>query len=190
MKFNKNISTLNDEELLNLFQQVGDIAYFGELYRRYIPLVYGLCLKYLGNKDNAQDAVMDIFEKLQAKIAQYEINNFNTWLYSVAKNHCLQVLRKEKQTVFVNFEQALVENDDFFTLIDKPQTPEEITALAHCMDLLTEAQRISIVHFYIDEKSYLDIEEITGFSLKKVKSYIQNGKRNLKICLTKTLQLS
>ncbi len=184
------ISELSNEKLWEIFLLNGDIAYFGELYKRYIPLTYGLCLKYLNNADAAHDAVMDIFEDIVPKIAKYEIKNFHTWLYSVAKNHCLLKLRKGKQTSFVNIEEVFVENEDFFTLIDKPQTEEEIAALAHCMKSLPENQRISVNFFYIEDKSYADIVDITGFTLNNVKSFIQNGKRNLKSCIIRVLKLS
>lgn len=190
LKNKQKISDYSNEELLATFIESGDTAFFGELYRRYIPLVFGLCLKYLNNRDEAHDAVMDLFETLLEKVPQYEIKNFNTWLYSVAKNHCLLKLRKEKQTSFVNLEDAFVENEDYFTLLDKPQTEEEMAALAHCMEALPEKQKISIRFFFIDEKSYADIVNLTGFTLNNVKSFIQNGKRNLKSCILKVLQLS
>ena len=188
MKNKHKIAAISNDDLLQLFIEGGDIAYFGELYRRYIPLLYGLCLKYLNDKEAAHDAVMDIYSNLPEKVIHYEIINFNSWLYSVAKNHCLQVQRKDKQTIFVKIEDAYVENEDFFTQIDKAQTQEEISALEYCITTLNEEQQKSIQLFFYEEKSYLDIVEITGFELSKVKSYIQNGKRNLKTCIMKVLK--
>lgn len=178
---------MGDEDLLKKYLQTNDIVFFGELYRRNIPLVYGLCLKYLEDKDAAYDAVMDIFEDLIDKVSQYDIRNFNTWLYSVAKFHCLHILKKEKRTHFVKIEDAVVENDDFFTLSDVLQTEEETEALMYCIGTLSGEQQISINYFYIEEKSYADIVKLTGFPLGKVKSYIQNGKRNLKSCILSVL---
>ena len=190
MKNRKKSSYLSDEELLLEFSKTEDVSVFGELYHRYIPLVYGLCLKYLSDKDSAQDAVMDIFEAVLKKLPQYEVKNFKTWLYSVSKNHCLQHLRKEKGVFFLKVEEDFMENDDFFTLIDKPQTKEETDALAHCLGTLSNEQKKSIEFFYLEEKSYADIVELTGYALTKVKSYIQNGKRNLKSCLLNVLHLT
>jgi len=190
LKNKHKIAEISNDDLLQLFIEGGDIAYFGELYRRYIPLLYGLCLKYLNDKEAANDAVMDIYSNLPEKVIHYEIKNFNSWLYSVAKNHCLQVQRKDKQTIFVKIEDAYVENEDFFTQIDKAQTQEEISALEYCITTLNEEQQKSIQLFFYEEKSYLDIVEITGFELSKVKSYIQNGKRNLKTCIMKVLKTS
>ena len=95
MFFKRTISKLSDEELLTHYAQSGDTEYFGELYNRYIPLLYGLCLKYLQDEDRAQEAVMQLFEDLLPKLGNYEIKVFKPWLYRVAKNHCLQLLRKE-----------------------------------------------------------------------------------------------
>ncbi|MDL2262829.1 sigma-70 family RNA polymerase sigma factor [Bacteroidales bacterium OttesenSCG-928-I21] len=183
----KKISNQTDEELLEIFREEKDLSVFGELYRRYIPLVYGLCLKYLENKESANDAVMDLFEHLSGKIFQYEIKNFRTWLYSVSKNHCLQMLRKDKNIYYVKIEDVFVENNEKFTLIDKPQSEEEMNALTHCITTLPDEQRASIQFFYLEEKSYADIVDLTGFPLNKVKSYIQNGKRNLKSCIIRVL---
>ncbi len=178
---------LPDEELLHHYRHTKSMSVLGDLYHRYIPLVYGLSLKYLGDKHAAQDAVMDIFESLTDKLSKYEVKNFKTWLYSVAKNHCLMNLRKESKNIFVEIEDSVVENDDFFTLIDKPESQKEADALAHCLTTLPDVQRRSVHYFYLEEKSYADIVEITGFTLNNVKSYIQNGKRNLKSCILKVM---
>ncbi len=188
LKNSTEIVKLADEELLRLYIEQDDSACFGELYRRFIPKVYGLCLKYLGEQEAARDAVMDIYGQISEKVKQYEIANFNTWLYSVAKNHCLQVLRKEKKTIFVKMEDIAVENETFFTLTDKPQSQEELAALEYCLETLPDEQQKSVTLFYIDNCSYADIVELTGFALSKVKSYIQNGKRNLKSCIINYLK--
>lgn len=189
MKTKHNINSLSNEELFALCKNEEQPFYFGELYRRYIPMVYGLCLKYLNDKADAQDAVMDLFEEVSRKIKQYEIQNFHTWLYSVAKNHCLLRLRKVKQSFFVNLEDTIMENGDFFTLLDKEKSTEEESAVIWCMNELGEEQRKSIEYFYYENKSYADIVSITGYTLEKVKSYIQNGKRNLKNCITRVLKV-
>jgi RNA polymerase sigma-70 factor, ECF subfamily len=183
LKIKSKIESYSDEELLASYQNNNDSRYLGELYRRYIPLVYGLSLKYLNNVEMAQDAVMDVYALLSDKLASYEIKSFNTWLYSVAKNHCFQIIRKEKQTSFINIDDVVVENDANFTLLDKQQSEEETEALNYCMTTLSEEQRTSIHYFFYEDKSYADIVELTAFSLGQVKSYIQNGKRNLKNCV-------
>lgn len=188
MKNRHKISDLTNEDLLRFYKENGDQVYFGELYKRYIPKIYGLCLKYLEDGEAAKDAVMDIYQLLNDKIRNYTIDNLNAWLYSVAKNFCLQTIRKEKHIILVKIEDANVENQVIFNQSDKPQTEEELAALDYCMKTLTEEQQVSVNMFYLEEKSYADIVEITGYTLNKVKSYIQNGKRNLKNCILKILK--
>lgn len=189
MLFRINLSKLADEELLQRYGQSGKTEYFGELYNRYIPLLYGLCLKYLRDEAQAQDAVMQLFEDLLPKVSNYEIKVFRTWLYRVAKNHCLQLLRKENREIALDYTIHVVESDEFLHLLSEEESSEEqLEALHRCLEKLPEAQRASILHFFIEELSYADIVEQTGYSLNNVKSYIQNGKRNLKICITNQTQ--
>jgi len=163
--------------------------YFGELFNRYIPLLYGVCLKYLHDEDRAHDAVMQLFEDLLPKISTYEIGVFRTWIYSVVKNHCLQVLRKENKEIPVDFNANIVESEEFMHLLSEENSSEEqLEALRRCLSKLPDGQRISIVHFFMKGMSYADIVEKTGYSLKSVKSNIQNGKRNLKICINRHMK--
>ena len=157
--FKRNISKLSDEELLIHYTKSGDTEYFGELYNRYIPLLYGLCLKYLHDEDRAQEAVMQLFEDLLPKLGNYEIKVFKPWLYRVAKNHCLQLLRKENKEIPLDYTVNIMESDEFLHLLSEEESSEE--------------------------QLNADIVEQTGFTLNNVKSYIQNGKRNLKICIKK-----
>jgi len=179
-----------DEELLRLYKNSGKTEFFGHLYDRYIPLVYGLCLKYLHNEDDAQDAVMQLFEELLPKVMLHDIKIFRTWLYSVSKNHCLQILREKERFPQVEIQNDFMESEVFLYLLDgEDDNSERVQALKQCMEKLPEQQRISVNHFFNEGLSYADIVEATGFPLVKVKSYIQNGKRNLKICIEKTCEI-
>ena len=170
------------------FVETSNQELLGQLYSRYVPLVYGLCLKYLRQTEEAEDAVNNIYEELTLKIHKYRIDNFKTWLYSVAKNHCLQTLRKEKNRIFEEFDANIMESDGFEHLIDVDEDKQKEDALNYCLTTLPEEQRQCIVHFFFEDFSYIDIVEKTGFALNKVKSYIQNGKRNLKICILKMVK--
>ena len=189
MFFKRTISKLSDEELLTHYAQSGDTEYFGELYNRYIPLLYGLCLKYLQDEDRAQEAVMQLFEDLLPKLGNYEIKVFKLWLYRVAKNHCLQLLRKENKEIPLDYTINIMESDEFLHLLsEEDHSEEQLNALKHCLEKLPELQRISITQFFMEEMSYADIAEQAGLTLNHVKSYIQNGKRNLKICIKNQIQ--
>lgn len=178
----------SDEELLALFKDTGKADYFQQLYQRYIPLVYGLCLKYLQNTEESQDATVDIYETLSQKIAGYNIGVFKNWLYSVVKNHCFHILKENKREIIVDFDSQIMESDETLTLFSEDRDEEKENALNSCLERLPEPQRLAIQKFFYENKSYADIVEETGFNLKSVKSYIQNGKRNLKICIEKNLK--
>ncbi len=177
------ISTLSDEELLSCYCKTGESDYFGQLYNRYIPLVYGLSLKYLQNADKAEDATMQLFEDLLPKISNYNIKTFRTWLYTVAKNHCLQQLRKVEREILVDADRLAMESDSVLHLFSEEDGSERLQALNRCMEKLPEPQRLSLTKFFMEEMSYADIVDATGYHLKSVKSHIQNGKRNLKNCI-------
>jgi RNA polymerase sigma-70 factor (ECF subfamily) len=178
----------SDEILLSKFKETRKAEYFQQLYERYIPLIYGLCLKYLQSPEQSQDAVIDIYENLSQKIHDYEIKVFKNWLYSVVKNHCFHILKENKKEIIVNFDSQLMESDSSFTLFDDSRDEEKESALNECLEKLPEPQRIAVEKFFYEDKSYADIVDETGFHLKSVKSYIQNGKRNLKICIEKNLK--
>ena len=178
----------SDEELLSLFKDTSKAEYFQQLYERYIPLIYGLCLKYLQNTEQSQDAVIDIFENLSQKIQGYEIKIFKNWLYSVVKNHCFHILKENKREIIVNFDSQLMESEPILALLSENANEDKEDALNKCLEQLPEPQRISVEKFFYEDKSYAEIVDETGFHLKSVKSYIQNGKRNLKICIEKNLK--
>ncbi|MDR3062344.1 MAG: sigma-70 family RNA polymerase sigma factor [Dysgonamonadaceae bacterium] len=187
MFLSDSISNITDEKLLEEYKKTGNTEYFGQLYHRYIPLIYGLCLKYLGDKEKSEDAVMQLFEDLLDKVVKYDIRIFRTWLHSVAKNHCLQILRQPEKEILLDFNTALMESDSILNLLDEGEENEKWNVLQECMKRLPEVQQICISRFFLKQMSYVDIVDITGYQLKSVKSYIQNGKRNLKICMEKKL---
>ncbi len=180
----KNIQEHSDNELIAVYKKGGDNSLVGELYKRYSHLVYGVCLKYLKNEDEAKDAVLQIFENLLEDLKKHDIANFKSWLHSVARNHCLMFLRKQ-QTLQrrVNEYEAVYQPEETFetpfSVHDKEEKEVMLTKLEEAILLLKDEQRICIELFYIKEKCYTEVAEITGYDLKKVKSYIQNGKRNL-----------
>lgn len=157
-----------------------------ELYQRYTHLVYGVCLKYLRNSEDSKDAVMNIFEKLIVDLHKHEIQNFKSWLHVTTKNHCLMKLRTDKRKPMdANFNGASVmeyalplHHDE-----DERSIDGDLDRMEMCIKGLVPNQEQCVRLFYLQEKSYRQISEQLNEDLKKVKSYIQNGKRNIKICL-------
>ena len=180
------IKNPSDAELISLYKKSGNQATVGELYERYTHLVFGVCLKYLKNHEDAKDSSIEIFEQLLTKLKSHEVLNFKSWLYSVAKNHCLMELRKGKNHVELHDDVSeVVEREDEMHPSSMNEKEEQLNQLEEAVTQLNDDQRRCVEFFYLNEFSYQQIMEKTGFTFKEVKSFIQNGKRNLKIILSK-----
>jgi len=179
----------SDGELLTEFKSGGDLEVFGELYSRYIHLVYGVCLKYLKEREEAKDGVMQIFEKLIIEIPKHNIENFRSWLHVVTKNYCLMQLRsgkseKEKFSEWLNDPSVFMETVTDLHPLDEDEDSKSLDrALEDCIERLKDVQKMCIRQFYFENRCYNEISVNLGLDEKKVKSHLQNGKRNLKICL-------
>ncbi|MFD1769630.1 RNA polymerase sigma factor [Sphingobacterium suaedae] len=175
----------DDQSLLKSYRQTGDLKVLGELYAKHSEMVYYTCFRYFKESERSKDALMQIFEELIRKVNKQEIMDFSKWLYVVSKNHCLMALRGNKQYSeipvddFVEF-TANLHQEDAYT-----EKEERLSLLERCIEKLPEKQKRSVDLFFMNEKCYKEVTEITGFSLNEVKSYIQNGKRNLKNCMEK-----
>jgi RNA polymerase sigma-70 factor (ECF subfamily) len=179
---------LSDEELAGLFRASGKREIIGELYKRYAHLVLGVCINYLKNRDDARDAAMEVFERLFVSLRKYEVHNFKSWLFTVTKSQCAMILRqRKKEGVSVGWEDNLLgevmENGSFLHPSSEDELEDRIRKLHHALNHLSPGQQQCVLLFYFDEKSYQEIEKQTGYSAKEVKSYLQNGKRNLKLAL-------
>ncbi|MFO7863802.1 MAG: sigma-70 family RNA polymerase sigma factor [Salinivirgaceae bacterium] len=188
MRLLKNNKPTNksDEELLKSYLKTGNMEALGELYNRYLHLVYGVCLKYFADGDKSQDAVIDIFEKLVIDVERFEIKNVKSWLYVITKNHCLMALRKENTNRKRNekyLSSEIMESTTQLHPIDEPDALDKEKRLLDCIEKLKTEQRKCISLFYFDSKCYKEIAQTLKTSEQKVKSGIQNGKRNLKNCI-------
>jgi len=175
-----------ENKLINSYKQTKNLEYLGALYQPYMQLVYGVCLKYLKDRESAQDAVMDIFEKLAIELIKHEKPDvFKTWLYVVTKNFCLMKLRSDgsESKTFKKISLEIMENGHSMHPLDEDEEVDLSPALQACMEKLKEMQRKSIELFYYKKLCYKEIADELKLTEKQVKSDIQNGKRNLKICL-------
>ena len=183
---------LPDEELLTRYREHGDVADLGALYDRHLEAVFAICRRYLRPDEEAEDAVMQLFEQLVDKLRRHEVSNFPAWLHATARNHCLLVLRARQRAgpaaggaLVVHFPDAAgVESAADPHLPDEAEaallTEERLQALEHALAGLPAGQRRCLELFYLEKKCYAEVVQLTGFDLKQVKSHLQNGKRNLK----------
>jgi RNA polymerase sigma factor (sigma-70 family) len=176
-----------DKELVNEFRLSGNLETLAVLYQRYMDLLYGVCLKYLKQPEPARDAVMQIFEELVVKLKKHEVDNFKSWLYTLAKNHCLMQLRTPKNLKTTEFKVEIMQSEEEVHLNGALQREENLQKMERCLQTLSAEQKMTVELFYLQNKCYKEIADITGFDWNKVRSHIQNGRRNLKICMEKNL---
>jgi RNA polymerase sigma-70 factor (ECF subfamily) len=181
------IEQYSDAALLDLYKKDKDTKWIGYLFERYTLLVFGVCMKYLKQVNDAKDATQQVFEKAFVEVNKYEVTYFKSWMYSIARNHCLMQLRgKGLQTVFMEtLPEELGENFNTQELLDAKENlhEQQIENLGDAIAHLNQEQQLCIDLFYLQKLSYKEIEEKTGYSFQQVKSHIQNGKRNLRIYL-------
>ncbi|HEY2648030.1 MAG TPA: sigma-70 family RNA polymerase sigma factor [Puia sp.] len=175
---------LTDQEILKHFYADRNNEWLGALLERYTMLLYGVSMKYLKNPEEARDAVQQIFLKVITELQKYEVSYFSSWLYMIAKNHCLMQLRNRRHGVSVDLLNEPVSeiNDP-----DPLQNETLLKDLEDAMQHLNTEQKTCIKMFYLDKKTYQAIATETGFNLLQVKSYIQNGRRNLRLLLEKKI---
>ncbi len=174
---------MTDLELLDRYKSEAELSVLGELFSRHQSLIYGVCLKYLKDRDEAKDAVMQLFEKLVDTLRIHDVDNFKSWLYVTTRNHCLMHLRAQKGKLKQQFSPELMENQLLLHPEEEPDLEGNLSKLEKCLETLVNEQKKCVQLFYLEERCYKDIAEFTGFDMNKVKSFIQNGKRNLKICM-------
>lgn len=175
-----------DELLLQQYQKGGDQKHLAVLFERYVDLIYGVCLKYLRSPDGAKDAVMGIYEDLILKARKHEVTNFRGWIYRFSVNFCLMVLRKDKtRPKIVNIDDVFMQSADVFHHDIAAENEARLNIMHECLQTLPLNQKEAVVLFYLKEKCYKEIAQTTNQEVNKIRSYIQNGRRNLKICMEK-----
>lgn len=175
-----------DELLLQRYRATKQQEYLGVLFNRYIHILFGICMKYFKDETRSEDAVLQLYEVVAQKVLAHQIDNFGGWVTTVARNHCLMALRQKKaqrkrQQQYVADARVHMESD---TTLHPTGGAEEkemaLNRLSEAIGQLNEEQRMCIELFFLQEKSYQEIVDLTGWDYKAVKSHIQNGKRNLK----------
>ncbi|MBD2751439.1 RNA polymerase sigma factor [Spirosoma validum] len=190
-RFRKSKPT-NDLEYVAAYRVTGDLAILGELYEQHMELVYAVCYNYLRDEEEAKDAVMNLFEQLVTDLRRHDVQQFGPWLHSVARNYCLMQLRKSQThptTSLVTETGNDTEDEPLNRLLseetDTLELEEDLTRMETFLKTLPPEQQTCLTLFYLERKSYTEVADLTGYDLKQVKSYLQNGRRNLKICMQK-----
>ncbi|MCW3080131.1 sigma-70 family RNA polymerase sigma factor [Segetibacter sp.] len=179
---------IEDKELLNRFYSDGNNQWLGILLQRYTLLLYGVCNKYLKDEEEAKDAVQQIFLKVITEVQKYKVDYFKSWLYMVAKNLCLMKIREKHGRVPLEISDKFAAAEDGFSKTDLLKKDQTLSLIEEGLKELNAEQKLCLTLFYLQKQTYQQITDFTGFNLLQVKSYIQNGKRNLKLIVEKKMK--
>ncbi len=189
MKPAQNIDNALALKKLNQFKRTGSSKDLGTLYQHYMQMVFAVGMTYYKDQNDAEDLVMHVFEVLYKKAANYDVSNVSSWIYTIAKNECLMTLRKTKREFSsdeIKNSDEFMESEQIYHLFEESDDENDWQQLNHCLNQLKTEQKLCIELFYLEGKTYKEIADQTQLDLKKIKSSIQNGKRNLKICMEST----
>ncbi len=184
----KAFDDIDDRQLLESYHETRDNQLLGILLQRYTMLLFGVCMKYLKQEEMARDAVQQVFLKVIGELQRYKVEYFKSWLYTVARNHCLMQLRSKKQHVSLGDGDDIIPASEDIDWHKYQEKDKLLTVMESSLDELKEDQKTCVTLFYLQKKSYNEISAATGFSVLQVKSYIQNGKRNLKLMVEKKMR--
>lgn len=181
----ENTDQYSDQEIIARYRENRNPEWIGVLFERYTHLVLGICLKYLKSEEDSKDAVMQIFENLMEDLLNHRVEHFKSWLYTLTRNHCLMQLRKVRtmkryhEAELNKIRESIVESTEEMHLNNERDLDHMLDVLSDGIARLSVEQSQCIELMYLEDKSYKEISRLTGYNLKQVKSYIQNGKRNL-----------
>lgn len=183
------LAHIEDKELLDKFYSDGNNKWLGILLQRYTMLLFGVCMKYLKDEEEAKDTVQQIFLKAITELYKYKVDYFKSWLYMIAKNYCLMKIRDRQGRTPVELNDSFVtDKEETFSKSELLEKDKTLSTIEEGLYELNEEQKQCVTLFYLQKKSYQEIADITGFNLMQVKSHIQNGKRNLKLIVEKKMK--
>ena len=174
---------MSDKELADLYRQSANQEILAALYVRYSDLLFGVCLKYLKDADAAADACNDIYLELVEKLLRHEVQQVKAWLHTLARNHCLMKIRGQKKMPTDELPESFMQSGEIWHPGNAEDREKTLNTLEDCLERLKSHQRQAVSLFYLEKKSYHEIAEMTGIEWNQIRSQIQNGRRNLKICM-------
>lgn len=181
----QNIELQEDLSLLRRYKSSGQQEDLLLFFKKYMPMIYGVCLKYLKNEEGSKDAVMDIYEKLVKKLLKHDVAYPKSWLYALTKNHCYEILRSKSRVMEKENDAYLMYSEEVYRLNDEDDLEREVGLLNDCIERLEKQQKECIKLFYLEKKTYKEVTEILSIQWSQARSLIQNGRRNLKNCMEK-----
>ncbi|MHA4807202.1 RNA polymerase sigma factor [Flavitalea flava] len=181
-------SHMTDQELLDRYYTDRNNEWLGLLLQRYTLLLFGVCMKYVKQEEEAKDCVQQIFVKIITELPKYRVEYFKSWIYTIARNHCLMKLRDRHHKPVVLTDSMLAEWDEEGGRSKHLEKDQLLELMTLSLEELGMEQKQCVILFYLEKRTYQEIADITQFTLMQVKSHIQNGKRNLKLIMEKKVR--
>ena len=184
-----NTKLLSEQDFIKELQ-IGNQIAFGQLLDAYKQKVFGTCISFIPNKEDAEDVSQEVFIAVFKSIHQFKENSkLSTWIYKITTNKCLEFIRKKNAKKRFYFMQTILGNEipldktSYFTEVNHPgillENQEKSELIFKAIHTLPETQRIIFTLAKIDGKSYQEIAEITGKTLSSVESILFRAKKGL-----------
>jgi len=174
-----NLSTKADDELMSLIAE-GHSKAFETLFDRYSGKVLGYAKKMLGSVEKAEEASQDIWVKVAKLAPQYQKEGyFNAWVMTMIRNHCLNIIRKDKRLFFHEDVEVLIDAEATAPFEEEIFNKKDISHVSKLMEDLPEKQRIALTILVTEEPSYEELAEQMGASVGAVKSMIHRARKTL-----------
>ena len=179
------------DAVLMLRVKRGDRAAFAELVEKYKQPLFNFICRTLRDETESEDLAQNVFLQVYKSRARYERTaKFSTWLFTIARNLCLNEIRRRSRHPAESLEETHPENEDLpsrqyedkknFLPTENLLHGELASKIEEALDALPEAQRTAILLCRQDELSYEEIAEILDCSLSATKSLIHRGRETLK----------
>lgn len=176
--------TANDISILIGRIALGNREAFTDLYSATSPKLFGVCLRILNNRAEAEDALQEVYIKIWRDASKFAPSDFSpmSWLIAIARNHAIDRIRASKPVA--------VDVDEMADLSDEAANPEKEAILSsdrrgieRCLDELPEARAVAIRGAYLEGYSYQELAEQQKIPLNTVRTWLRRGLLKLKECL-------
>lgn len=174
--------------------RAGNLDAFNQLVALYQDYLFAMTVRVVREPDIAEDAVQEAFFSAYRNLDRFSGSSFRAWLTRIAINAARDILRKRKRRPSEPYPEW--EDDSWQPPAPEREGPEQVSlavqqrsAIAHCLEGITDDQRAAIVLYDVQGYDYSEIAAITGVSVGTVKSRIHRGRLSLRACLEPDMEL-
>lgn len=184
MKLKEEMAGFSDDEIISSVKE-GKVQNFEILINRYKKKIINFVFRMILDYDEAQNITQEVFLKIYKNIEKYrEKNNFQSFIYTVAKNMTLNYIKKQSRVIFFSGFSREKEEEKYIriegTQADEIEKTEKDKLVSEALRALNENQRLALIMKVYLGFSYNKIHEITGWTIPKIETLISRAKQMLK----------